>query len=211
MNIIKPSLLCAIAVLTFTTSANAATVVLDPNTPNLAIGVNGILIDGITYNATFHDNTSFNAIWDPNADLDFSDSTTGSAPTFWISTPTTTFPEITAAEAKPNEAANQIIAALGDTYFTTNHTGTISDGFFIPNRTSSSQFSDTILIGESATNDLSNDGITRLGVFNNINFPTTGLNHVFTSFTIAPIPEPTSLVLLSLTTLPLMIRRKRSV
>lgn len=83
-------------------SALSATVVYDTN--NGPSGVDGIVVNGIVYNANFVlTPSSFYAIWDPNKDGDYGDSTTGAAPAFLGN------------QAGAMDASAQIIAALGVT------------------------------------------------------------------------------------------------
>lgn len=83
-----------------------------------------VTIDGTLYDVTFHDDpTSFQSLWDPNGDLDFSDSSLGKAPEFWND------------KAGAQKAADAIIGALGSTGITVNASGVTvfeSDSFSIP-------------------------------------------------------------------------------
>ncbi|QQE09950.1 PEP-CTERM sorting domain-containing protein [Planctomycetota bacterium] len=192
MNIIKSIFTCTIAALTLTATSHAAPIlILHPdiaNKPNLAIAVEGIIVDGVTYNATFHTGTSFNAIWDPNNDADFTDGITGLAPAFFDNS------------AGAISAYDQVSAALG-TAFKTRLTPQ-SDGFFVPFKHPTDNTSVSVLYDKSPTL-LSSD--TRL----QSSFPktlSTNTSYAWTTFT--PVPEPTTLALLILTTLPLIIRRK---
>ncbi|QQE09949.1 PEP-CTERM sorting domain-containing protein [Planctomycetota bacterium] len=195
MNLFKPFFAFTLAILSFTATSTAATVILDPNTPNLAIAVEGIVVDNITYTATFiTEPASFYDIYDPNQDNDFSDSTTGAAPAFWDST------------QNANSARDQLIAALGNNLLI-----------------SSNSMSDLALIasqGSIPNNFRSHsDGSPAPSQDWSSGHPSLSKTHVYGEnslsqyhwaiFTPTNIPEPTSLALLSLTTLPLIIRRKR--
>ncbi|QQE09952.1 PEP-CTERM sorting domain-containing protein [Planctomycetota bacterium] len=203
MNRFKLAFLFSFAALTLTTATYAAPIpILHPDTvnhPTVAIGVQGILIDGIlvdgiTYNATFHTSSAttsftFNEIWDPNGDGNFSDGITGLPPVF--------FENETGAIA----AFNQIAAALGSTYTTT--TANPFDGFSIPLKhpTDNSRIN---FLRDHAFALLPTDIMIQQSISKTQIQP-----YFFPWTTFTPIPEPTSLALLSLTTLPLLTRRKR--
>ena len=86
--------------------------------PSAYSNIMGLDIGGTLYDVTFHsDPAAFKSIWDPNGDLNFSDSSLGHAPTFW------------ADSVGANAAAIAIIGALGSTG-TTIAPGV--DGFIVP-------------------------------------------------------------------------------
>ncbi|QQE09951.1 hypothetical protein JD969_10510 [Planctomycetota bacterium] len=198
MNIYKSIFSCALTFIAITATAHAAPlVILHSNAadhPNVAVAIQGIEVDGITYTANFHpQSTSFTNkfinIWDPNNDNDFSDGITGTAPAFFYN------------ESHAISAYNQIQSALGD--FLMTHDEQVTDGFVIPTAHPIDDTSVFLLLDQAAL-DLNLDNMMQLGGSRTTSAHTS---HVWTTFT--AVPEPTSLALLSLTTLPLLTHRKR--
>ncbi|QDU32170.1 hypothetical protein KS4_01990 [Poriferisphaera corsica] len=193
---IKTIFTTALTALTLTAASQAAPIViLDPDTvnnPNLAIAVEGIVVNSITYNVSFITTPhSFYDLYDPNQDNDFSDSTTGAAPAFWD--------DFAAAFS----ASSQLRTALGDTYIV--NPNYYSDSYFMASvGPDTSTFFARIDGSHSPASDFSSaaPGLLKTSVVGQgILTP-----YVWTIFT--PVPEPASLALLSLTALPLIIRRK---
>jgi len=85
-------------------AAQAAVITTDSG--GFATGVQGLVVNGQAYDVVFASpaTDSFSSLWDPNNDGDYSDSTTGHAPTFINNKPLAL------------EATSQIVAALGTTY-----------------------------------------------------------------------------------------------
>ena len=198
MNKIKTIFTSLIAAIALTATTHAAPlVIMHPDAaqhPNVAIAVEGIEVDGITYTANFHPKSSsfankFINIWDPNNDSNYADGFTGAAPVFLNN------------ESGAISAYNQIETALST--FLTTHDQIVTDSFFIPiaHRFDNDQVS---IIFDQSNADLTIDTMQQADHPKN---SSTDIRYVWTTFT--PIPEPTSLALLTLTTLPLIIRRKR--
>ncbi|QQE09953.1 hypothetical protein JD969_10520 [Planctomycetota bacterium] len=193
MNINKHILSCAFAAFIFTTTSHAAIVIPHPdsiNHPNTVLGFTDINVAGITYTASFVSGGSFNDIWDPNADGDFSDSTTGAPPTFWTS------------NTNASDAATVIFNTLSDTFVILDESNN-SDLFLVPfiNTNNSNQL---LAFGDTNTNP----GIDALVTTSPLN-KNASVHPFFAWVIFTPIPEPTSLALLTLTTLPLFSRKIR--
>ncbi|QQE09948.1 hypothetical protein JD969_10495 [Planctomycetota bacterium] len=204
MKFIKPSLLCAIAALTLTSTTTFAAPTPVYFSPTSALGVNNINIIGTLYNATFHNfefgtatSYNFNQIWDPNGDGDFSDSTTGSAPTFWGNP--------IGATIAADKIANTLQTHGLDIAFNVS-----SDAFFIPFKYADDNPAEITAYGDvnfsTATDLVTSTDIHTTGFF----LPDSALYDAsYVTFERVVIPEPTSFALLTLTSLPLLSRRTR--
>ncbi|QDU32171.1 hypothetical protein KS4_02000 [Poriferisphaera corsica] len=199
MKLIKTILPCAITALALTATSHAAPlVILHPDAaqhPNVAVAIQGIEVDGITYTANFNPRSSsfvnkFNNIWDPNGDTDYSDGITGLAPVFFDN------------EQGAYTAADQIETALSN--FLMTHDEIVTDSFIIPFAHRTSDAHVRVLFDTDPDNLITDD----VQLFNLGKTGSLDTQHVWVTFT--PVPEPTSFALLSLTALPLITRRKRN-
>ncbi|WP_432799303.1 hypothetical protein [Poriferisphaera sp. WC338] len=185
-----------VAALTFAAAHThaAPTVITSASNVNLAVGINDININGTTYTATFHNASTFNDIWNHNTDDDFND----------VGEFTPTF---LGNSAGAISAANQIIAALDTTYSIFGNSN--SDSFMIPFQvfTLNNNFNEFRAFGDMTTAQGSDAVSSHIGSVS-FSYPAATQAKSFVTFSAKSIPEPTSLVLFSLTTLPFLTRRK---
>ncbi|WP_432798479.1 hypothetical protein [Poriferisphaera sp. WC338] len=198
------TILILVTLLSITTLTHAAPTPIFYS-PTEASGINGILVGGVTYNATFHSfhqgtatSFTFNQIWDPNGDMDFSDSTTDDPPAFWEN------------ETAAVTAATQIFIAL-ETYGLTIYFNHGSDAFAIPYQFDDADPEFILATGDAAIAPSIDTIISDAHIHSSSIFlPTpvpSGPVATYVSFTV--VPEPTSLAFLALTSLPLFTRIRR--
>jgi len=154
-------------------------------------GLSNLDIAGTSYDVTFHVSStgfSFNSLFDPNGDGDFTDSTIGHAPVFWG--------DMTTA----NIAANAIISALGSTDTIAGIGSTLangSDAFLVP---FARVVGSTGLIFQAARDDLFSPGAdNQFGAAFSVDQVFGTSTSVYALATFAPsasVPEPATLMLL---------------
>ncbi|QDU33008.1 hypothetical protein KS4_10470 [Poriferisphaera corsica] len=186
--------------LAITASVTAAPMAIT-NLAGEAIAVEGVEWDGVTYTAHFvKDPAPFKNIFDKNNDGDFDDP--GELEPMFIKNG--------GSWTGVGSAANQIMAALGDSLYINNDVE--SDSFMIPYKITSqgSQWKPGIRGDLDEENNV--DALSSETAIQSINiwYPSATKSEYrhWVTFTVTPVPEPASTSLLALTALPLLMRRR---